>query len=140
MKTIFFSLLSGFIFGVGLWVSGMTQPAKVIGFLDFLGEWQWDLMGVMGGALLTHMALRPLIIKRSEPLLGGEFPTFKNRLDLRLMGGAALFGVGWGLGGFCPGPALVSVVTGAQTTLIFVLSMIVGMVLVHLVDRWSKME
>jgi uncharacterized membrane protein YedE/YeeE len=123
-----FSLLSGLIFGFGLILSGMTQPGKVIGFLDFTGgAWQWDLAGVMGGALITHAILRIFVLKRAEPLLGGSFPSFKNSLDGRLITGAAFFGLGWGTAGFCPGPALVSAASGAQQALIFVAAMFVGM-------------
>ena len=130
---IIWTFLSGLIFGFGLILSGMTQPGKVVGFLDVLGDnWQWDLMGVMGGALLTHALLRVFILKREQPLLGGGFPSFKNDLDGRLIAGAALFGLGWGIAGFCPGPALVSAASnitssGATQALYFVGAMFVGM-------------
>ncbi len=103
------SLLSGLIFGVGLIISGMTQPAKVIGFLDITGHWQIDLMGVMGGALIVHAILRVLILKRDTPIFANSFPSFKSELDSKLIIGSALFGLGWGMGGFCPGPAITSV-------------------------------
>lgn len=129
------SLLSGLIFGLGLILSGMTQPGKVVGFLDVTGgAWQWDLAGVMGGALLTHALLRMFVLKRAEPLLGGSFPSFKSSLDGRLIVGAALFGLGWGTAGFCPGPALVSAASGAQQALIFVGAMFVGMLAVNLFE------
>ena len=130
---IVWTFVSGLIFGFGLILSGMTQPGKVIGFLDVLGDnWQWDLMGVMGGALLTHALLRVLILKREQPLLGGGFPSFKSDLDGRLIVGAALFGLGWGIAGFCPGPALVSAASnvtssGATQALYFVGAMFAGM-------------
>ncbi len=124
------SLLSGLVFGFGLILSGMTQPGKVIGFLDFsllfTGGWQWDLAGVMGGALVTHGLLRLLIIKRPAPLLGGAFPSFSSVLDRRLLLGAALFGLGWGAAGVCPGPALVTAATGAPQALLFVAAMVAG--------------
>jgi uncharacterized membrane protein YedE/YeeE len=129
-----FSLLSGLIFGLGLIISGMTSPDKVIGFLDVKaiadGAWQWDLAGVMGGALLTHALIRFFILKKEAPLLGGSFPSFKNELDQRLLIGAALFGLGWGTAGFCPGPGIVSALSlteGAQSALTFVGAMLVGM-------------
>jgi uncharacterized membrane protein YedE/YeeE len=136
------SLISGLIFGLGLIISGMTQPAKVIGFLDITGNWQIDLMGVMGGALMVHALLRLLILKRSAPLFANAFPSFKSELDLKLVVGAVLFGLGWGMAGFCPGPALTSVgavisgffqgntsteaQSGLLTVIYFVLAMSVG--------------
>ncbi len=145
------SLLSGLIFGVGLIVSGMTQPAKVIGFLDITGHWQIDLMGVMGGALLTHALLRALILKRSTPIFASSFPSFKSELDSKLIIGAALFGLGWGMGGFCPGPAITSVgsvFTGLiqgnvsaesqatfMTVIYFVLAMSIGATIAKLLQK-----
>lgn len=124
----FISLLSGLIFGLGLIISGMTQPGKVIGFLDFLGNnWQWDLMGVMGGALGVHALTRLLVIKRSGPILGGEFPSFRSDLDKRLIVGASIFGLGWGVAGVCPGPAIVSLVTLDSNIILFVVMMAIGM-------------
>lgn len=122
------SLISGLIFGFGLLVSGMTQPGKVIGFLDFLGgNWQWDLMGVMGGALGVHALTRLLVMKRSAPVFAEAFPSFKAELDQRLLIGSALFGLGWGAAGFCPGPALVSSMTFDTPILVFVVMMAIGM-------------
>lgn len=125
------ALISGLIFGIGLILSGMTQPGKVIGFLDFslipTGNWQWALMGVMGSAFITHGALRLLILKRSSSLFGNPFPTFGNALDKRLLIGAAIFGLGWGTAGFCPGPALVAAASGAREAMIFVAAMVAGM-------------
>lgn len=125
------SLVSGLIFGFGLIISGMTQPGKVIGFLDFsllsTGGWQWDLMGVMGGALGVHAITRYFVIKRAEPLFGGQFPTFSLQVDRRLLIGAALFGLGWGTAGICPGPALVSLATGDMSIVVFVVMMAIGM-------------
>ena len=128
------SLLSGLIFGVGLMVSGMTQPGKVIGFLDIAGSWQWDLMGVMGGALIVNTMLYLWTKRRDAPLLGGAFPTFKVELDRRLIIGAALFGLGWGLGGFCPGPALTSLASAQVEVMTFVGAMIAGMLTVRVFD------
>ena len=129
------SLISGLIFGFGLLISGMTQPGKVIGFLDILGgNWQWDLMGVMGGALLVHALTRLLVIKRSEPMLGDTFPSFGTVIDKRLISGAAIFGLGWGIAGFCPGPALVSVMTFDSSIIVFLVAMSAGMLLARLLD------
>ena len=126
----FISLLSGVFFGLGLVISGMTQPGKVIGFLDVFGDnWQWDLMGVMGGALGVHALTRLLVIKRGTPIFGEAFPTFKTKIDKRLVMGAVIFGLGWGIAGLCPGPAIVSLVTFDDTIIIFVVMMSVGMML-----------
>ena len=123
----FISLLSGMIFGLGLIISGMTQPGKVIGFLDITGDWQWDLMGVMGGALGVHALTRFLVIRRKEPILGGAFPRFTLEVDKQLLGGAAIFGLGWGTAGLCPGPAIVSLVTLDANIVVFVVMMAIGM-------------
>jgi len=135
------SLISGLIFGFGLIISGMTSPDKVIAFLDVKtiadGTWQWGLAGVMGGALVTHALLRTLILKKEAPLLGGQFPSFTQQVDKRLITGAALFGLGWGTAGFCPGPGLVSALSfaeGAPTALIFVATMLVGMLAVRFME------
>ena len=125
----------GLIFALGLGVSGMTQPEKVKGFLDFAGQWDPDLAFVMGGAVLTYFTLFRLVLKRPRPVFTEKFsvPTRKD-LTQPLVIGAALFGVGWGLSGYCPGPALTSVVTGAAEPLLFVASMSIGMLLFHLYD------
>ena len=124
------ALFSGALFGLGLAVSGMTNPAKVIGFLDLAGEWDPTLAFVMGGALLVTIPAFRLILGRQRPILAGDFalPT-KTSLDARLLGGAALFGVGWGLSGFCPGPAVVALTTGLTPVFAFVVAMVAGMVL-----------
>jgi uncharacterized membrane protein YedE/YeeE len=124
------ALFSGALFGLGLAVSGMINPAKVIGFLDLAGEWDPTLAFVMGGALLVAIPAFRLILGRSRPILAGDFalPT-KSTLDARLLGGAALFGVGWGLSGFCPGPSVAALVTGLAPVFAFVAAMVAGMVL-----------
>jgi uncharacterized membrane protein YedE/YeeE len=126
------ALLSGLLFGVGLGVSGMTLPAKVIGFLDVAGDWDASLAFVMVGAIAVHAVLYRLVRRRPVPLFDGTFhvPTRRD-LDARLVVGAALFGVGWGLGGFCPGPALVSLGSGSGAAVLFVAAMLVGMLLQH---------
>jgi uncharacterized membrane protein YedE/YeeE len=124
------ALFSGALFGLGLAVSGMINPAKVIGFLDLAGEWDPTLAFVMGGALLVAIPAFRLILGRPRPILAGDFalPT-KSTLDARLLGGAALFGVGWGLSGFCPGPAVAALVAGLAPVFAFVAAMVAGMVL-----------
>lgn len=121
------SLVSGVIFGAGLALAGMTRPEKVIGFLRFARAWDPSLMFVMGGAIAVHAVAWRALKGRPSPLLGGRFmvPTRRD-LDARLLVGAAIFGVGWGLGGFCPGPGIASVVSGAPSALLFVLTMLIG--------------
>ncbi len=124
------ALFAGMLFGLGLAISGMTNPAKVVGFLDVAGGWDPTLAFVMGGALLVTVPAFRLILGRPRPILADGFalPT-KSALDGRLLGGAALFGVGWGLSGFCPGPAVAALVTGLTPVFAFVAAMIAGMVL-----------
>ncbi|MGL5335249.1 MAG: DUF6691 family protein, partial [Enterovibrio sp.] len=111
---LFFSLLAGLIFGVGLLISGMANPAKVIGFLDITHVWDPSLAFVMGGAISVGFVAFRLVKKRSHSVFGGaiNLPTSK-QIDKRLIGGAILFGIGWGLAGICPGPALVLLGAGA---------------------------
>ncbi len=130
MLKMLVSLFSGTLFGLGLTVSGMVDPAKVIGFLDVTGDWDPTLAVVMGGALLVAVPALYLILKRPGPVLEDEFdvPT-KKELDGSLLGGAALFGVGWGLAGFCPGPAVTALASGLAPVFAFVAAMIAGMAL-----------
>jgi uncharacterized membrane protein YedE/YeeE len=130
MLRTFVALFAGALFGLGLAVSGMMNPAKVIGFLDFAGGWDPTLAFVMGGALLVTVPAFRLILGRPRPILAEGFalPT-RSALDGRLLGGAALFGVGWGLSGFCPGPAVAALVTGLTPVFAFVAAMVAGMVL-----------
>jgi uncharacterized membrane protein YedE/YeeE len=118
----------GLIFAVGLGVAGMTRPGKVIGFLDVAGQWDPTLMFVMGGAVLLGLVTFSWVLKRQTPVLEERFilPE-KTGVDPWLLSGAALFGLGWGLSGYCPGPALVSVVTGHVSVIVFVISMMVGL-------------
>lgn len=128
MKAVLMAGLAGVLFAVGLGIGGMTDPARVIGFLDVTGAWDPSLLFVMAGGLGTHALLRRLIVKRPRPVLAPAFPTWsQTRVDRRLVGGAALFGIGWGLSGYCPGPALVSLATGTSTVLLFVVAMLAGM-------------
>ena len=125
------SIICGIIFSIGLGISGMTQPHKVIGFLDIFGEWNPSLAFVMGGAVLSYLALQLLIQRNfSIPLLGGSFQISSRKdLDRSLIIGALLFGSGWGLGGYCPGPAITSIGSGSLNALLFVFAMGVGMLL-----------
>ena len=126
------AFLAGALFAAGLVIGGMTQPAKVIGFLDFFGDWDPSLVFVMGGAVAVHFVLYRLILRRGGPLLGGAFEIPQRRdLSPSLLAGAALFGVGWGLGGYCPGPGLVSLLSGSTHALGFVGGMLGGFLIVR---------
>lgn len=129
------SLIVGFLFAIGLGLSGMTQVQVVRGFLDVTGDWNVSLLGVMIGAISVHSLLFLLIKKRSSPLLDTKFhlPT-RSDLDLSLTIGAALFGIGWGWIGICPGPGLVASVSGDINIITFVISMLAGMVLFKIVE------
>ena len=133
--------LLGLLFGVGLLVAGMVQPANVVGFLDLFGDWKPALMGVMGGGIAVN-AIGVLVMKRmGKPVLGASFhvPTRRD-LDPRLLVGAAIFGVGWAVGGFCPGPALVAVPSGRPDALLFMVAMLGGMALFHLWERKAALD
>lgn len=122
------NLLLGLLFGIGLVVSGMADPAKVLNFLDLAGTWDPSLLFVMGGAAVTTFIGYRLVLRRQRPVLAENFQLPSRReIDGRLVLGAGLFGIGWGLGGFCPGPALTAVGLGAMGTLWFVPAMFVGM-------------
>jgi uncharacterized membrane protein YedE/YeeE len=124
------ALACGLIFGMGLAVSGMTDTAKVIGFLNVFGAWVPDLAFVMGGAVLVTVIAFRFVLRRDKPLLaqGFSLPS-KTTLDSRLLGGAAIFGIGWGLYGYCPGPAISALVYLNTETAIFVAAMLCGMVI-----------
>jgi uncharacterized protein len=128
MNSLLASFVSGVTFAIGLGISGMTKPAKVTAFLDFFGDWDPSLAFVMIGAILTHAVLYRLIRRRPAPLFASAFsiPTRTN-IEPRLVGGAALFGIGWGLGGFCPGPAVTALASGRTSVVIFVIAMLAGM-------------
>ena len=132
----FFALLAGAVFGIGLIVSGMADPAKVLGFLDLAGTWDPSLAFVMGGAILVGVVAFTFARKRTVSLLGLQMrmPT-ATQLDRRLIAGSLLFGIGWGIAGFCPGPALVALGMGEQKAVVFVVSMLIGMALSELVER-----
>lgn len=128
MRSALIGLGAGLLFGVGLMLSGMTQPAKVVGFLDVLNGWDPSLGFVMGGAIVVHFLAYRIVPRLPSPVFGASWalPTRRD-VDGRLLVGAALFGAGWGLGGYCPGPALTAAVSGASATLIFTGSMLAGM-------------
>jgi uncharacterized protein len=126
------ALLCGLVFGVGLAVSGMTDTAKVLGFLDVFGHWVADLAFVMGGAVGVTLLAFPLILRRAKPLLSARFSLPANKsIDGPLLSGAALFGIGWGIYGYCPGPALSALLYLDYKTAVFVTAMLIGMALAN---------
>ena len=127
----------GLLFGLGLMWSGMTDASKVIGFLDLFGNWDPSLALVMGGAIMVGFFAFTVAKKRTTAFFGGvlRFPTNMD-IDKKLVIGSLMFGTGWGLAGFCPGPALVSMADGQPKALVFVLAMLVGMVGFELMDRF----
>lgn len=129
--TLLTSLLAGLLFGLGMAISGMVDPARVTGFLDLAGAWDPSLAFVMGGALLVFMPGYFLLVKpRHQSLLGEPIAVVPApRLDRRLIGGAALFGIGWGLVGICPGPALSLISSGQPMILLFIAAMVAGILL-----------
>ncbi|WP_193560527.1 DUF6691 family protein [Dankookia rubra] len=130
------ALAAGLLFGLGLVVSGMVNPAKVLGFLDVAGDWDPSLAFVMAAAIPVATLGFRLGGRMQAPLCATAFaPPARRRIDARLLGGAALFGVGWGLAGFCPGPALASLSFGGWRALAFVAAMLVGMGLFRLAER-----
>ncbi|MES2581884.1 MAG: YeeE/YedE family protein [Pseudomonadota bacterium] len=129
----------GLLFGLGLILAGMTDPSKVIGFLDLAGAWDPSLALVMGGAILVGLVGFAMARKRTTSLLGGAMQLPTNRdIDRRVVLGSLLFGVGWGLAGFCPGPAIVSLGTGNPKAVVFVLAMLVGMTCFELAERRTR--
>jgi uncharacterized membrane protein YedE/YeeE len=135
MATLF-ALLAGVVFGIGLIVSGMANPQKVLGFLDLAGNWDPSLAFVMAGAIAVGAVAFTFARKRTVSLLGLEMkmPTAVQP-DRRLVGGSLLFGVGWGIAGFCPGPALVALGAGEAKAAVFVVAMLVGMGLFEILER-----
>jgi uncharacterized protein len=122
------SFLAGLVFAVGLGLAGMTQPSKIIGFLDFAGHWDPTLLFVMGGAVSVFFVAARSSRRLARPFLADRFPDPPSSgVDVRLVAGAAIFGVGWGLSGFCPGPAIVVIGGGGGAAIGFVGAMIAGM-------------
>lgn len=126
MKT-FMGYIAGLLFGLGLALAGMTDPARVLGFLDIFGAWDPTLMFVLGGAVVTTFIDYRLVFRRERPMLGETFqlPTRRD-LDARLIGGAALFGIGWGLSGYCPGPAIASIAGLTAPLFAMLVAMVAG--------------
>ena len=130
------ALISGLLFGAGVTLSGMVNPLKILNFLDLAGTWDPTLIFVMGAGLIVTFVGYRLVLSRSHPLYEPAFalPT-ATRVDLNLIGGAILFGAGWGLTGFCPGPAVASLVFGYWQSILFVAAMAAGMVAVKLITH-----
>jgi uncharacterized membrane protein YedE/YeeE len=129
MKSAVVSFISGVIFALGLGIGGMTQPEKVINFLDFAGNWDPSLAFVMLGAVGVHSAFYRIFRKRAHALF--SLPS-RREIDLRLIGGSIIFGFGWGLAGYCPGPALTSLASGKSTVVLFAGAMMAGIFIFHL--------
>lgn len=129
----------GLIFGWGLLISGMTDPGKVLGFLDITGAWDPSLAFVMGGAILVGLVAFAVAKKRTSSFLGAamHLPTARD-IDRRLVFGSLSFGVGWGIAGFCPGPALVTAANAEPKAVLFVAAMVGGMLVFEAMERWSK--
>lgn len=126
-RTVLAALMSGALFGAGLAIASMTDRQVVLGFLDVAGAWNPALAFVMGGAVAVTAVAFHLVLKRPAPALGGSFRVPQgDAIDRRLLAGAAIFGIGWGLAGFCPGPALVGVAAGLTDAWIFLPAMIAG--------------
>lgn len=136
MKHLILVFMSGLIFALGLGISGMTDANKVIAFLNVAGQWDPSLAFVMVGAIGVHLVLYKLILKRESPIYEKSFkiPSVKG-VDGKLLGGTAIFGVGWGLGGFCPGPGVVSSVNLNAEPVSFTLAMVAGMLLFDAIIR-----
>lgn len=135
MKNIY-ALLAGLIFGFGLIVSGMANPEKVIGFLNIFGRWDPSLAFVMGGAIFVGVFSFKYIVKREKTLLGGSLHLSNEKsINKRLIFGSLIFGLGWGVAGFCPGPALVSLGMGSLKGALFVIAMLAGMLVFKLVQK-----
>jgi len=131
LKTLM-GYVAGLLFGLGLAISGMTDPARVLGFLDVAGAWDPTLMFVLGGAVVTNFIGYRLALRRPYPLFGERFQLpSRQDLDARLIGGAALFGIGWGLSGYCPGPAFASIAGLTAPLLAMLAAMVVGWFLAY---------
>lgn len=128
MKQLWIALISGILFGLGLGISQMIDPARVLGFLDVTGIWDPTLLFVLGGAVTVTVIAFQWILRRKNPFFSARFmlPT-RNDIDAPLVIGAMIFGAGWGISGYCPGPGLTALVLGQWNAVLFVLSLIVGM-------------
>jgi uncharacterized protein len=134
--TAAFAFVAGLMFGLGLMVAGMTNPAKILGFLDVAGKWDPSLALVMAGAIAVSTFAFALARRRTMNALGSpmQLPTAR-MIDIRLIGGSVLFGIGWGLAGFCPGPAIVALGAGYAKAAVFVAAMLVGMGAFEIIER-----
>ncbi|RJQ49255.1 MAG: YeeE/YedE family protein [Gammaproteobacteria bacterium] len=137
MKQALAAFFLGLLFALGLGIAGMTQPAKIIAFLDVTGDWDPSLLLVMASATLVYFLSYRWITRRRAPILAEKFalPAAKH-IDARLLAGSMLFGIGWGLSGYCPGPALVALSGLAPNTVVFAVSMLAGMLLFKWNDAW----
>jgi len=139
--TIFASWVAGVIFGLGLIVSGMADPAKVLGFLDLAGAWDPSLAFVMAGAISVAAVAFGVARERTVSFLGVEMNLPKTRrIDRRLVAGSLMFGIGWGVAGFCPGPGLVALGMGEIKALVFVVAMLAGMGLYEVLERRKQRQ
>lgn len=136
---LLYALITGLVFGVGIAVSGMMDPAKVLNFFDIAGTWDPSLAFVMGGALLVTFIGYRLVWRRDAPLFGGRFlvPT-STVIDGKLVGGSAIFGIGWGIAGFCPGAAIPALGTGRWEVVLFLVAVVVGFYIRRLVTPISR--
>ena len=136
MKFSLASLFAGLVFGFGLLVSGMANPEKVLGFLDIAGLWDPSLAFVMGGAILVGLGAFAVARRRTLSFLGFQMKMpSSSHIDKRLVFGGLMFGVGWGIAGFCPGPGLVALGAGEAKAAVFVASMVAGMAIFELIER-----
>ena len=136
LKTILFAFASGLIFGLGLILAGMANPAKVLGFLDVAGTWDPSLAFVMAGAIMIGFVAFLFAKKRTQSFLGLPMQMPTNQLiDKKLVFGSALFGIGWGLAGICPGPGIVLLGAGGVKGLVFVSALVLGVLIFRLIDR-----
>lgn len=139
MKQVIAAFFCGALFGVGLAAAEMTDPARVTGFLDLAGDWDMTLALVMASALTVSVPLFPLVLKRPHPLLAQKFALpVKSAVDRQLLAGAMIFGIGWGLAGLCPGPAIAALISGSPGIFAFVAAMIAGQWLAGRLMRRSR--
>ena len=137
MKSLILIFFTGVMFALGLGISGMTDGNKVVGFLNLAGEWDPSLGFVMVGAIAVHVVFQRIMQKRGSPLDGSEFERpSTHELETKLVVGSGIFGVGWALSGYCPGPAVVSTPAGGIEAIGFTVAMLLGMVVYNGVSRW----
>jgi uncharacterized membrane protein YedE/YeeE len=139
MKKEAAAYVSGFAFAIGLGVSGMTSPLKVLGFLDFAGRWDASLLFVMVAAVGVYAVGYRLVTRRSTPLVAGSFEVGRPLpITARYILGAVVFGIGWGIAGYCPGPAIVSIASGRAPAVVFTIGMVTGMAIHGALRRWRE--